>query len=216
MSEDYYSYTKKSFGKISPFYDVTDILISGVRHKIVYLVNARKGSKILDVCTGTGSQALAFGKMGYDVVGIDISEDMLKIANKKNKYDNVKFMVGDAADMPFDDNQFDASIISFALHDMPADIRERALAETIRVTRPKGDVVIVDYALPRNKISRFLIYHITKLYETKYYQEFIKSDIQTLMGTYGIKIEKEISVRFGSAKILKGIKFTVIKNECDK
>lgn len=37
-------------------------------------------------------------------------------------------------------------------------------------------IVIVDYALPENKIGRFLIYHFVKLYEGKYYIEFIKSE----------------------------------------
>ncbi|ODS35632.1 MAG: hypothetical protein A7316_00740 [Candidatus Altiarchaeales archaeon WOR_SM1_86-2] len=205
MSEDYYSYTKKLFRKAAPFYGVVDILVSGVRHEVVDLTNAGNGSKILDVCTGTGSQALAFAKRGYDVVGIDLSEDMLKVAGKKNRYGGVEFKVADATDIPFEDNEFDVSVISFALHDMPRDVREKVLAEINRVTKPKGDVVIVDYALPENKISRFLVYHLTKLYETRYYPEFIKSDLKALIRKYGIGIEKEIPVMFGSAKILKGI-----------
>ena len=39
-----------------------------------------------DVCTGTGTQAFAFAKRGYEVVGIDLSEEMLRVA-KKNKYE---------------------------------------------------------------------------------------------------------------------------------
>ncbi|MFZ5933088.1 MAG: class I SAM-dependent methyltransferase [Patescibacteria group bacterium] len=205
MSKDYYSYTKKSFGKWAPIYDIWTAVIPGVRQKVVGLITPKKGLNILDVCTGTGSQAFAFGKKGYDVVGIDLSGDMLKVANKKNKYDNVKFMITDAIEMPFDNNQFDVSVISFALHEMPLDIRKKVLAEMIRVTKPKGDVIIVDYSLPKNRIKKYLIYHFVKLYESKYYTEFIKSDIKKLIKDYGIEMEREISVIFGGAKIFKGV-----------
>lgn len=205
MNEDYYSYTKKLFGRWAPVYNVIDIFISGIREKVVEVTNAESGSKILDVCTGTGKQAFAFGKKGYNTVGIDLSRDMLNVAAKKNKYDNVKFKVADATDIPFEDNHFDVSCISFALHDMPTVIRERVLAEITRVSKPKGNIVIIDYALPDNKISRFLIYHFVKFYESKYYPEFIESDLEELLRKYGIKIKEEIPIIFKGAIILKGI-----------
>ncbi len=165
MNEDYYSYTKKLFGRCAPVYDITDLFISGKREKVVEVTNAESGSKILDLCTGTGKQAFAFGKRGYDVVGIDLSEDMLNVARKKNEYDNVKFKVADATDIPFEENHFDVSCISFALHDMP----------------------------------------IVKFYESKYYPEFIESDLEELLRKYGIKIKEEIPIIFKGAIILKGI-----------
>ncbi len=168
--------------------------------------NARNGSRILDIATGTGKQAFAFAKKGYDVIGIDLSEDMLKVANKKNKYKNVRFEVADATNIPFEDKYFDVSCVFFALHDMPLTIREKVLQEMVRVTKPKGIIVIVDYALPKNKIGRFLIYHFVKSYESKYYPEFIKSDIRALIRKLGIKIEKECLVMRGAGIILKGNK----------
>lgn len=205
MNEDYYLYTKKLFGRWAPVYDVIDLFISRIREKVVTVTNAESGSKILDVCTGTGKQAFAFGKRGYDVVGIDLSEDMLNVATKKNEYDNVKFKVADATGTPFEENHFDVSCISFALHDMPIEIRERVLVEVMRVTKPKGNIVIIDYALPENKISRFLIYHFVKFYESKYYSEFIESDLEELLRKYGIKIKEAIPIIFKGAIILKGI-----------
>ncbi len=206
MEEGYYSYIKKWFNRWAPIYDVIDISLSGVRSKVVDFTNARNGSRILDVATGTGKQAFAFGKQGYDVIGIDLSEDMLKIANKKNKYENVKFEVGDATNIPFEDRHFDVSCVSFALHDMPLSIREKVLEEMVRVTKPKGIIAIVDYALPKNKISKYLIYHFVKSYESKYYPEFIKSEFEILLRKLGIEIEKEHSVLLGAGRILKGIR----------
>lgn len=169
MNEEYYSYIKKWFKWWAPIYDIVDVFISGVRNEVVDFTNARNGSKILDVATGTGKQAFAFAKSGHVVDGIDLSEDMLKVANRKNKYENSTFQVADATHLPFGNKHFDVSCISFALHDMPFNIREKVLEEMVRVTKREGMIVVVDYALPVNKISRFLIYHIIRSYESKYY-----------------------------------------------
>jgi len=203
--EKYYSWLKKTAGILAPYYDTVAIFISRIRNKVVDFTNARNGSRILDVGTGTGKQAFAFAKKGYDVIGVDLSEDMLNVAYKKNKYGNVKFEVADATNLPFEDNSFDVSCVSFALHDMPSTIREKALKEMARVTKPKGMLVIVDYALPKSKISKFLIYHFVKLYE-KYYPEFIKSDLEALLRKSGIEVKEELPVLLGAGRVLKGIR----------
>lgn len=203
--EEYYSLVKNVFKLLAPFYDTATMPISGIRDKVVDFTNAKNGFRILDVGTGTGKQAFAFAKRGYDVTGIDLSEAMLRVANKKNKYENAGFLVADASNLPFKNGSFDVSSVSFALHDMLLPVREKALREMVRVTRREGMVVIVDYALPENRVSRFLIYHFVKLYEGKYYIEFIKSDLETLLGKSGIKITEELPVLLGAGRILKGV-----------
>ena len=84
--EEYYLIVKRVFEMLAPFYDIVTTPISRVRGKVVNFTSARNGSRILDVGTGTGKQAFAFGKKGYDVIGIDLSEAMLEVANKKNKF----------------------------------------------------------------------------------------------------------------------------------
>jgi len=206
MDEEYYSYIKEWFRRESRFYHIlVDIPSSRFRDKVVDFVNAEDGSRILDAATGTGGQAFAFAKKGYDVVGIDLSEEMVKVANRLNEYESLRFEVADAADMPFEDNYFDVSCISLGLHDMPSAIREKAVEEMVRVTKPKGSIVIVDYALPKNRIARCLIYHIVKSHETKYYPEFIKSDLEALLRKSGIEIKDERTV-LGAGRILKGMK----------
>ncbi len=118
----YYLLVKKVFRILAPVYDFGTIPISGVRDKTADFTNAGIGSKILDVATGTGKQAFAFAKKGYDLTGIDLSEAMLKVARKKNKYENVKFVLADATNFPFWDSSFDVSCVSFALHDMPSSV----------------------------------------------------------------------------------------------
>jgi len=203
--EKYYILLEKYARILAPFYDTVTAIFSRLRDKVVDFTNARRGSRILDVGTGTGKQAFAFAKKGYDVIGIDLSEDMLKVAKKKNTHENVKFEVADATNLPFEDETFDVSCVSFALHDMILTIREKTLREMVRVTKSKGTIVVVDYALPKNKISKFLIYHFVKLYEP-YYPEFIKSDLEALLKKSGIEIKHELPVVLGAGRILKGIK----------
>lgn len=183
-----------------------EIFISKIRLQVVDFINPKQGTKILDIATGTGSQAFAFAEIGYDVIGIDLSEEMLKVAKKINKYKNVEFKNADAANIPFQDNYFDVTCISFALHDMPISIREKVLSEMLRVTKKSGIITVVDYILPKSKLQKILIYNIIKLYESKYYPDFIKSDFHKLIKESGIKIHKEISVLFGTVVIIKGEK----------
>jgi len=169
-------------------------------------VNGGKGSKVLDVATGTGQQAFAFAKRGYDVIGVDLTESMLGIGRKHNKGGLVKFEAADATQLRFEENCFDVSCISFALHDMPPSIREKVLQEMVRVTKPGGIILIVDYDLPRNKIGRALIYRFISLYEGEYYKQFILTDLNSLLGKASVEVTERVSVLFGAARILKGVK----------
>ena len=190
---------------MAPVYNPMLIFLSRLRHKVVDFTNAEASSKILDIASGTGKQAFAFANKGYDVIGIDLSSDMLKIANKNNKYENLKFQIADVTQMPFKDNQFDVSCSSFGIHEMPLNIMEKALKEMIRVTKKDGIITIVDYAPLDNKFNRQLFYHFAKLFECKYYFDFVKFELETILEKLGIKIEKRLFVFSGIVKIIKGI-----------
>ncbi len=204
--KEYYSLTKKAFDILAPFYNLMTLPLVRVREQVVDFANAGKGSKILDVATGTGQQALAFAKRGYDVIGVDLTESMLQIARKHNKAGLVKFEAADATRLRFDDNSFDVTCVSFALHDMPLPIREKVLQEMLRVTKRDGAIMIVDYDLPQNKIGRSLIYRLVTFYEGEYYKKFIASDLETLLEKTGIEIKEKFSVLFGAGRVLKGVK----------
>lgn len=208
--KEYYALSKRTFSILAPFYDLSAIVLSfgmilWVRDRAVAFANARPGSRILDIATGTGKQAFAFAKKGYAVTGIDMSEAMLSVANKKNIYHNLKFEIGDATLLRFEDSSFDVCCISFALHDMPLSIRKKVLGEIARVLRPGGMIIIVDYALPKNRIFRFFIYNFVRLWE-KYYSEFIKSDLDSLLSASGIRINGNLSIMLGAGRIVKGIR----------
>jgi demethylmenaquinone methyltransferase/2-methoxy-6-polyprenyl-1,4-benzoquinol methylase len=152
------------------------------------MIDSKDKIKILDVCTGTGTQAFAFAKRGYEVMGIDLSEEMLRVANKKSKYENVRFMVADAAKMPFENDYFDCACISFGLHDMPHEVRHQVLDEMKRVSRK---IIVVDYQIPKNRLHRWLHVSFTSLYESKYYRDFAKRNLEELLREHGFRAVKE-------------------------
>lgn len=203
MKDDYSSYIDNFFRKWAPLYDLVDLLIWKLRERVFHFVNPEKGAKILDLCTGTGKQAFAFGKRGFDVMGIDLSEDMLRIAKRKNGYKNVEFIVADASNLPSKENYFDICCISFGLHEMPSSVREKVLQEMTRVTKPQGKIVIIDYAPPQDKIQNFLFYHLVSLYESRYFSEFIKTDLRDLFKKVRLNLKESCYLFLGHVKISK-------------
>lgn len=190
---------------MAPFYDLMIVLISGIRDRVVNLSDAENETKVLDVATGTGKQAFAFAERGCDVTGIDLSEDMLRIARRKNRYENATFEVSDATAMPFGDNEFDVATVSLALHEMSSAVREKTVLEMLRVTRPGGTIIAVDYSLSSNNPLRHLIDLCFRSFESRHYPEFAKFELASFFMQFGIEIESEIPILLGTATILKGL-----------
>jgi demethylmenaquinone methyltransferase/2-methoxy-6-polyprenyl-1,4-benzoquinol methylase len=158
------------------------------------------------VATGTGSQAIAFARRGYAVTAIDLSEPMLAVGQRKKGSGLVRFQAGNATRLRFAADSFDVVTISFALHDMPAAIRERALMEMLRVARPGATILIVDYALPANPLGRRLVYRLIRLYEGPYYEAFVRFNLRAGLEAMGIVVTGERPAVLGAARIWTGRK----------
>lgn len=102
----------------------------------------KKESRILDIGTGTGFLAVLLAELGHEVVGIDISSGMLKIAKSKSKNSKISFNLGDAENLPFADNSFDATICRHVFWTLPNP--DKALSECYRVIKNGGKAVIID------------------------------------------------------------------------
>jgi SAM-dependent methyltransferase len=104
-----------------------------------FLKPAPPGARLLDVGCGTGHWSRFFASLGYDVVGVDISQDMIQVA-KTRREPHCRFQVADALALPFGDHCFDlvaaASMIEF-VSDASA-----ALMEMFRCVKPDGAILI--------------------------------------------------------------------------
>lgn len=92
--------------------------------------------EVLEVATGTGLIACNLAGSVHRIVATDFSQGMIDAARKKAMLSNVSFSVEDATALTFDDNTFDAVIVSNALHIMPDPTL--ALSEINRVLKPGG------------------------------------------------------------------------------
>jgi len=187
-NQGYHSYTIASFARWAKIYDAfaTLLRIKDVRRQTVEISRVQPGDKVLDVCTGTGDVALAFARQCDNVTGIDLSPDMLAVAQKKDTESKIRFVQMDATRMDFDDGEFDVSSISFGLHDMPPDAREKVLQEMARATRRW--IVIADYNPPQNPILRAFYVALISLYESKYFPGFARSDFEGLLTCCGLEV----------------------------
>ncbi len=168
--EEFIQKNKVFFEKWAKVYNFIEIAIKGVRKYISNLISNSSSLEILDLCTGTGSLALKFAtKNGHNITGIDLSEAMLIQAHKRNKFSNLRFMKGDATNLPFDDSNKDICSISFGLHDMPQEIRLEAFNEMVRFVKPTGYLIVADYNRPKNSLLQNLYFKLTAVYESEFY-----------------------------------------------
>jgi demethylmenaquinone methyltransferase / 2-methoxy-6-polyprenyl-1,4-benzoquinol methylase len=144
---------KNMFGKVAGKYDLANSVLSlGIHHlwrkKLVALSQAEPGQKVLDCATGTGDLAIEFkkqvGTLG-EVTGTDFCIEMLGPAPKKAKSQDLEihFQVADVMDLPFEKNSFDICSISFGIRNVQDP--KKALSEMARVTRPGGQVMILEF-----------------------------------------------------------------------
>lgn len=145
----------KMFDNISGRYDFLNHFLSlGIdklwRKKAINLLRPNAPQMILDVATGTGDFAIEALKLKPEkVVGVDISEGMLEVGREKLKkkgIHNVELRAGDSENLPFQENIFDAVIVAFGVRNF--ENLEKGLLEMLRVTKPGGRIVILEFSKP--------------------------------------------------------------------
>ena len=106
--------------------------------------------KILDIAAGTGSSSRPLVDKGAEVTALDFSHGMIEQGRKQNK--NINFVQGDALKLPFEDNSFDVTTISFGLRNTSN--TEKALKEALRVTKDGGRIVVAEFSHPVNPVFK--------------------------------------------------------------
>jgi len=118
--------------------------------------------KVLEICIGTGTNSILISenRQNAEIVGIDLSEDMLAIAKEKidkKGISNVKTILMDATNMKFDTNSFDVILISLVIHEVDNKIRNKIIKEAKRVLKNKGKIIIIEWDKPKNLFKNFYL-----------------------------------------------------------
>lgn len=156
------------FNNISKRYDFLNHFLSlGIdkiwRKKAVNMLKDIKPQRILDLASGTGDFAIESLRLNpKEIIGMDISEGMLEVGRqkmKKNGYDNVISMrLGDSEDLPFEDNYFDALTVGFGVRNY--ENLEKGLSEMLRVVRPGGKLIILEFSKPKKfPVKQYYAFH---------------------------------------------------------
>jgi demethylmenaquinone methyltransferase/2-methoxy-6-polyprenyl-1,4-benzoquinol methylase len=154
MSERDPAAIRSMFDRIAGRYDVLNTLLSGGsdarwRRLAAEATHLQAGGSALDVACGSGRLAAALqrraGPQG-EVVGIDFSSRMLDVASRTAP--GPCYVRGDALSLPFASGRFDAATIAFGLRNLADPVR--GLEEMLRVLRPGGRAVVLEFVKPRS------------------------------------------------------------------
>ncbi len=164
LGEEKAKQVRRMFSSIARRYDLANTLLSlrrdvGWRRFAARIAELDKSGVALDVATGTGELAFELAKRVSEggVVGVDFNAEMLSIAKQKAEQrgiKNVHFILGDALQLCFRDESFDAVLVAFGLRNF-AEI-EKPLREFVRVAKRGGKVVVLEFTLPPNRFLRWL------------------------------------------------------------
>jgi len=151
------------FNQIAGCYDRMNRFLSartdlGWRKKAIRLLRPSKPRQILDVATGTADMAiLACRILDPDMItGIDISEGMLELGRNKVEKEGlgnkIRLQTGDSETINYSENTFDAVMVAFGVRNF--ENLENGLAEMLRVLKPGGRLVILEFSKPRRKLIK--------------------------------------------------------------
>jgi len=177
---------RELFATIARRYDLlNDIMSAGMhrrwKRRLVELAKDGRGDgdapttnmKVLDLCCGTGDIALKFARRGACVVGVDFTEDMLRVAmgrrgtggspvvraetsGQAGHLSHLDWVRADALRLPFPNNSFDVVSVGYGLRNL-AEL-EAGLREILRVLRPGGKTLSLDFGKPVNALLRTLYF----------------------------------------------------------
>lgn len=176
---------KLKFKILSKIYGLMDIVYfpnrkTNPRYGLLDNLTDEKQS-LLDVCFGAGHSAIliAGNRANIDVTGIDISPEMIALAQKKirkARLAGIKTYEMDATNMVFGDETFDIATVSLSLHEMSPEIVEKTLSEIFRVLKKGGFLYIIEWAVPRHFLKRIFFKLTIPIMEPRTFKDFMKID----------------------------------------
>jgi demethylmenaquinone methyltransferase/2-methoxy-6-polyprenyl-1,4-benzoquinol methylase len=146
---------RRMFDRIAPVYDTMNrAMTAGLDRRwrrITVAAVVEPGDRVLDACCGTGDLAIAALPVAREIVGLDFSEAML--ARARRKAPAIEWVQGDALELPFPDESFDAATVGFGVRNV--EDLEAGLRELHRVLKSGGRVGILEITRPRGPLAAF-------------------------------------------------------------
>ena len=157
---------EQMFDNIAPTYDklnhIMSLNIDRVwRRRVMRIVLRARAHKIMDVATGTGDLAIAMAKRvdRTQILGVDLSEEMLAVARRKVEKQGLQERImlekGDAENLDMVASEsIDAATVAFGVRNF--ENIERGLSEIYRTLKPGGKLVVLEFSMPKNRLVRWV------------------------------------------------------------
>jgi len=159
------------FDNIAPKYDLLNHVLSMKidvlwRNTLVNMMKKDDPQEVLDVATGTGDLAITIEKgTNAKVIGLDLSQQMLNVGVikiKKLKLDGkISMQKGDAENLPFEDNRFDAVSVAFGVRNF--ENLTKGLAELRRVVKDNKSVYILEFSKVEGFLAPFYMFYFKNI-----------------------------------------------------
>jgi demethylmenaquinone methyltransferase/2-methoxy-6-polyprenyl-1,4-benzoquinol methylase len=153
------------FARIARRYDFLNDLQSFGLHRrwkrqVVDLAQIQPGNRALDLCCGTGDITFALAKRGADATGLDFSPQMLEVAAQRQhaavQLPNLRFIQGDAQQLPYPENVFDIVTVGYGLRNLTS--WQQGVDEMYRVAKPGARLIVLDFGKPPNALWRAIYF----------------------------------------------------------
>ena len=191
-ASDHKDIVRREFTHQAPVYAANPAVANRDRlARLVQAVHPQPGAQVLDVATGPGFVAAAFAEAGCEVVGLDLTEAPLALAEQMRQergLANLRFQVGDAEHLPFDEQAFDIIVSRYALHH--CEDPQRVLAEMARVCRIQGMVVIEDLVTSEYQARAAYQNRFEQLRDPSHTRALPISEFLALFTTCGLEIDQ--------------------------
>ncbi|MEO6632539.1 MAG: class I SAM-dependent methyltransferase [Mucilaginibacter sp.] len=155
---------------MKPIYDTLGKTYNSTRKADLYIagrlsnfLNPQPGGLYLDIGCGTGNYTIALADMGLNFVGVEPSEEMLKVARNRNE--EIEWLRGSAENIPVEDNTFDGVIATLTIHHW--DSLTKSFSELARVIKPGASIVL--FTADPKQMEHYWLNH--------YFPQVLKSSI---------------------------------------
>jgi len=183
---------QESFTRQAAVYAVTPTVADPSRiSRFIEAIDPAAQSRVLEVACGPGFLALALAASCREVVGLDLTEAPLAIA-EKNARDrgllNVRFQRGDADHLPFPEGEFDVVVCRFAFHHFEEP--GRVLQEMARVCRRQGKVAVEDMVSSEHRARGDYHNHFERLRDPSHTRALAPTELLALFTAAGLELER--------------------------
>ena len=158
---------------------------------VLKLGEPKQSDTVLDIACGTGIVSCEFAKIVSHVTGIDLTPAMIeqaKVLQHEKYLDNITWKIGNASNLPFNDNSFSIVITRYSFHHMIEP--KKVLEEMKRVCTSGGKVIVIDVTPDEDKVDAFN--HVEKLRDSSHVTALTFSKLENMMkkvGLINLKVE---------------------------